>query len=221
LAYGARFDELAGWDQHQRDLAAETIFRFVFRSLYRLHAFNGDPHPGNYLFEPGGRVTFLDFGLVKHFSPAEIEDFGEMMRAMVFEKDMTHYRRVIERIGLLPENAPIGDGLVKDYFGHFYEFVSADEVVTMTPEYASESVRRIFGATGPYADVTRVANIPPSFVIIQRINMGLYAILGNLHAAANWRRIAEELWPWVDGPPSTPLGEEEAAWVATRQAVRP
>ena len=30
-------------------------------------AFNGDPHPGNYLFRPDGRVTFLDFGLVKRF----------------------------------------------------------------------------------------------------------------------------------------------------------
>ena len=36
---------------------AETIYRFVFRSLYRLHAFNGDPHPGNYLFHGTGRVT--------------------------------------------------------------------------------------------------------------------------------------------------------------------
>ena len=40
----------------------------MFRSLYELHAFNGDPHPGNYLFHGGGRVTFLDFGLVKHFT---------------------------------------------------------------------------------------------------------------------------------------------------------
>ena len=40
------------WPQDERDLAAETIYRFVFRSLYRLHAFNGDPHPGNYLFRP-------------------------------------------------------------------------------------------------------------------------------------------------------------------------
>jgi len=37
------------------------------------------------------------------------------------------------------------------------------------------------------------------------------AILGRLEATANWRRVATELWP-TDGPPSTPLGEEEAAW---------
>ncbi|MDX6390121.1 MAG: hypothetical protein QOJ73_1184 [Streptosporangiaceae bacterium] len=47
LATGARFAELASWPQEERDLAAETIYRFVFRSLYEVHAFNGDPHPGN------------------------------------------------------------------------------------------------------------------------------------------------------------------------------
>ena len=68
LSGGALFAELASWPQRERDLAAETIYRFVFRSLYEVRAFNGDPHPGNYLFRPGGRVTFLDFGLVKHFT---------------------------------------------------------------------------------------------------------------------------------------------------------
>ena len=32
---------------------------------------NGDPHPGNYLFG-GGKVTFLDYGLVKRFSAGEL-----------------------------------------------------------------------------------------------------------------------------------------------------
>jgi len=56
--------------------------------------------------------------------------------------------------------------------------------------------------------------MPASFVIIQRINLGLMAILGDLGATANFRRIANELWPWVDGPPSTPMGEAEADWLA-------
>ena len=42
LSSGARFAELARWPQHERDLAAETIYRFVFRSLYEVRAFNGD-----------------------------------------------------------------------------------------------------------------------------------------------------------------------------------
>jgi hypothetical protein len=82
----------------------------------------------------------------------------------------------------------------------------------MTRECASESVRRIFASSGEYGDLMRTANLPPSFVVIQRINMGLYAVLAELGATADWRSIAEELWPFVGAPPSTPLGEAEAAW---------
>ena len=54
--------------------------------------------------------------------------------------------------------------------------------------------------------------MPASFVLIQRINLGLYALLGQLAAVANWRAIAEDIWPWVDAPPTTELGRREAAW---------
>ena len=66
----------------------------------------------------------------------------------------------------------------------------------------------------------RHLNVPPAFVILQRINLGLLAVLGELNASRNFRRIAEELWPFVDGPPSTPLGEEEAAWLARKPDTR-
>ena len=210
---GVRFDEVASsWSQDERNLAAEAIYRFVFGSLYRLKAFNGDPHPGNYLFEPGGRVTFLDFGLVKRFTPDEVKVFHDMIDTMVLDHDPAAFRGVIEDVGLLRAGEPFTDDEVEHYFGHFYEFVLADEVTTIDQEYASETVRQMFDLTGPHGEIMKAANVPPSFVIIQRINLGLYAVLGELNATANWRRIAEEIWPFVDGAPSTPLGEEEGAW---------
>jgi ABC1 atypical kinase-like domain len=220
LAEGVRFEDLAGWSQAERNLAAETIYRFVFRSLYRVHAFNGDPHPGNYLFRPGGRVTFLDFGLVKHFTGPEIDVFGEMIRMMVIERDLPRFRQVIEQIGLLAPGTPVSDAEVLDYYSHFYEFVMEDEVVTVRPEWSSEAASRYFDPNGPYGPIIKAANLPASFVIIQRINLGLMAILGDLGATANFRRIAHELWPWVNGPPSTPMGEAEAAWLADRARIR-
>ncbi len=68
LVVGAPWREVLGWEQAERDLAGEGLFRFVFRSLYRMRAFNGDPHPGNYLFHGDGRISFIDFGLVRYFS---------------------------------------------------------------------------------------------------------------------------------------------------------
>ena len=59
-------------------------------------------------------------------------------------------------------------------------------------------------------------SVPRSYVILQRINLGLFALLGELPATADWRAIAEEIWPFVQGPPSTPMGEAEAAWRARR-----
>ena len=215
LATGARFDEVTEWSEEERNLAGEAIFRFVFRSLYRIHAFNGDPHPGNYIFRPGGRVTFLDFGLVKHFEPSDVTTFENMIHSIVLQPDPATFRSVIERVGLLTPDAPVATEDVIEFYSHFYEFVRRQGVQMMTPEYASATVRKTFDTNNP---VTRYANVPPPFVIIQRINLGLYAILAKLRASADWRHIAEELWPMVSGPPSTPLGEEEARWLASRAA---
>jgi hypothetical protein len=42
-------------------------------------------------------------------------------------------------------------------------------------------------------------------------------VLGSINATANWRRLAEEIWPFVNGPPSTPMGEAEARWDVQRR----
>ena len=213
LATGARFDELLAWPQPERDLAAEAIFRFVFRGIYEIGAFNGDPHPGNYLFALGGRVTFLDFGLVKRYTSDEVQLFEDLIVAMCFERDIRHFRRLIEAAGVLRRGAAVTDKQVQDYYGHFYEFVLEDRPVTFDAEYASETVRQMFDLSSPNAAVARASNVPSAFVVTQRINLGLHAVLAQLRATANWRRIAEEIWPFVNGAPSTELGALEAEWL--------
>ena len=213
LSDGARFAELAGWPQHERDLAAETIYRFVFRSLYEVHAFNGDPHPGNYLFHGGGRVTFLDFGLVKHFTPAELQPLMQMARSLCVENQPEAFRRGLEDAGFLRPGAPLSTETIVDHLGVFYATIRRPGRLTITPDYASAVVRRFFDLRSP---VAAYVSIPRSYVILQRINLGLFALLGELSASADWRAIAEEIWPFVQGPPSTPMGEAEVAWRASR-----
>jgi predicted unusual protein kinase regulating ubiquinone biosynthesis (AarF/ABC1/UbiB family) len=211
LVSGATFEELLTWDQREKDLAAEVIYRFVFRSLYSLHAFNGDPHPGNYLFHRGGRVTFLDFGLTKLFTDDDLAPLIDAVRFLVFDRDYEGFRAALERAGFLRAGAPVPTETVVDRFGHFYGTVLKDEPMTITSAYASSIVRRFFDARGPLAPYS---DVPREYVVMQRINLGLYAVLGSLNATANWRRLAEEIWPFRNGPPSTPIGEAEARWYA-------
>jgi predicted unusual protein kinase regulating ubiquinone biosynthesis (AarF/ABC1/UbiB family) len=213
LSAGARFAELAGWSQREKDLAAETIYRFVFRSLYDVHAFNGDPHPGNYLFHGGGRVTFLDFGLVKHFTLAELQPLMNMARKLCVENDAEAFRASLEDAGFLRPGAPLSTDTIVDHLAVFYQTIRKPGRLTITGDYASSVVRRFFDLRSPVAEYV---SIPRSYVILQRINLGLFALLGELTATADWRTIAEEIWPFVQGPPSTPIGEAEAAWRRAR-----
>ena len=217
LATGARFAEMLGWSQQEKDLAAETIYRFTFRSLYELHAFNGDPHPGNYLFEPGGQVTFLDFGLVKHFTPSELDPLMNMIKTLCIGGDPEAFRRAMEDAGFLEPDAPISTDQVVDHMALFYDSISTDGPKTMTSAYASAVARRYVDFKSPLA---AYAKIPRSYVILQRINLGLFAILGAMNATANWRAISEEIWPFVAAPPSTPMGEAEAGWHAAACPAR-
>jgi predicted unusual protein kinase regulating ubiquinone biosynthesis (AarF/ABC1/UbiB family) len=215
LAAGARFGEMLGWPQEEKDLAAETIYRFTFRSLYELHAFNGDPHPGNYLFEPGGRVTFLDFGLVKHFGDRELDPLIRMIETLCLNDDAEGFRRAMEDADFLQPGAPVPTEDVVAHMSLFYDSIRERGPRTLTSEYSSAVARRYVDFKNPLA---AYAKIPRPYVILQRINLGLFAILGEMRATADWRGISEEIWPFTKAPPSTPMGEAEVPWLASRAA---
>jgi hypothetical protein len=56
--------------------------------------------------------------------------------------------------------------------------------------------------------------VPPEEGWFRRVTVGVFAVLGQLRACANWHRIA---WETIAGePPATPLGEAEAAYFRSR-----
>jgi predicted unusual protein kinase regulating ubiquinone biosynthesis (AarF/ABC1/UbiB family) len=210
---GRPFETAYDLPQDQRDFYAEVLYRFVFRSLNRQHVFNGDPHPGNYIIANDGRLGLIDFGLVKHFEPSEVDQFAELIKAML-DGDSHHFRATAEAVNVLHPNAPFTDAEIYDWFTPYYDLLLSDCEKTVTTEYTAALLRRTFDAKTN--TILKHANVPPTFALIQRINLGLFSVLAQLEATANWRRISEELWPWTDRPPSTPQGEAEAAWLAER-----
>jgi predicted unusual protein kinase regulating ubiquinone biosynthesis (AarF/ABC1/UbiB family) len=65
---GVRIEEFV---QHAspeaRDRAGRTVADLYYRQVFQHRTLHADPHPGNYLFEPDGRVGLVDFGCVKRF----------------------------------------------------------------------------------------------------------------------------------------------------------
>src|SRR4029077_18919118 len=185
----------------------------VFRSLYEVRAFNGDPHPGNYVFHGGGKVTFLDFGMVKHFTDTDLMPLMQMARTLCVAGDQAQFRASLEEAGFIVPGAPLSDEQIVDHLAVFYQLIRERKTVTVTGEYASAVVRRFVDVR---SSVAQYARIPRSYVVLQRINLGLFALLGEMKATANWRAIAEEIWPFMQAPPTTSIGRAERQWLSTR-----
>ncbi|WP_041661811.1 ABC1 kinase family protein [Acidimicrobium ferrooxidans] len=207
---GAPFASAATLEPEERSEIGEILFRFVFASLYRLRLYNGDPHPGNYLIldGPRPRVAFLDFGFSRSFTADEMATFEALIRARVVTPDRHAFAETLRAAGLV-----IGDDhdddVLWEFFAPYYELVETPGPRTVTPAWASGILRHTFDRSHPLASAV---NVPPAFVVVQRINLGLYALLAELGATADWRAIAEDIWPFVARAPITPIGQEEAAW---------
>jgi predicted unusual protein kinase regulating ubiquinone biosynthesis (AarF/ABC1/UbiB family) len=206
----AEFQATASPEARQR--AGESIWRFAQYAVYRLGMFNGDPHPGNYRFSIDGDVTFLDFGLVKRWTPGEWEQLAPSLDAMVVHRDPERLVAVMEEIGFLRAGHGLDAQVVYDYVSTPYTPYLTD-TFTFTRDFVREAMSTVIDVKGPHAKVIQHLNMPPSFVILDRVVWGVSAILGKLEVTAPWRAMLLEYRD--DGPPATALGQAEQAWMVS------
>jgi hypothetical protein len=195
-------------DQTAKRHGAEVLFRFAQGAINRYGMFNGDPHPGNYRFHDDGSVTFLDFGLVKQWAPGEFEAPSALLDAILARDPQATVERAIAA-GVLTPNHRLNPQRVWEWAASPYQAYLEDHY-TFSRRYVTEAINPIMDVNGPYRDVIRAYNVPPSFVILNRVEFGMLALLGRLEASGPYRAILEEYRH--DGPPATQLGEREASW---------
>src|SRR3954451_1824347 len=98
---GERFEVVRRADEATRDRYGEIVFRFFFALLYRDGIALGDPHPGNYLLRPDGRVCFLDFGLLREIDAGRVAAEVTIARA-VRDEDASGLKAALIAGGYLP-----------------------------------------------------------------------------------------------------------------------
>jgi predicted unusual protein kinase regulating ubiquinone biosynthesis (AarF/ABC1/UbiB family) len=235
---GAGFETVRRGEDAERDRYGEIVFRFFFGLLYRDRIALGDPHPGNYLLRPDGRVCFLDFGLLREVENARVSEEAEIALA-VRERDAAALKAALVAGGYLPADRA--------------DAVDAEFVLRMmrhaTRWYAVPGYRRFSGGrepggrepagrdrarpddaptdreraddAGPVSEQRTAARaqvnqftVPPQSILIRRMHVVVAVVLHNLRAGADWGAIAAE---YLHGePPATPLGQEEAEFRAQR-----
>lgn len=199
--------------REQTQTASEVLFRFAEGSIWHHGVFNGDPHPGNYRFHPEtGRVSFLDFGLVKRWTPGELESLSPILDA-VLATDAPGTVKALVSAGFLPAKHGLDVEKVYEYCsGPYLPFQS--EEFTFTPDFVGKTLSKMLDLTGEFGEVIRMLNMPPSYVILDRVVWGMSALFGHMGATAKWGLLLDEYLG--HGAPSTDLGRAEAAWRIAR-----
>jgi len=203
---GIGFEQLKSYPQADRDRLGEIVFRFFFGCLCRHHQFSGDPHPGNFLLMADGRVAFLDFGLFKRMSVADVEHELAVARA-VTERDAQAAFDELASTGFLPNPERVKPDALLAYLDDTVGWYTADGELQLTPEIATRVAIESSDPRSSHFHTVRHQDIRPEHLFTVRMLVLTLAVLGQLRARANWHRIARE---WMYGDPAvTELGRQE------------
>jgi predicted unusual protein kinase regulating ubiquinone biosynthesis (AarF/ABC1/UbiB family) len=215
---GERFEAVRRADEAQRDRYGEIVFRLYFGLLYRDRIALGDPHPGNYLLCPDGRVCFLDFGLLRDVDASRVAAERAIALA-VRDGDAEALKAALSAGGYLP--ASRADAVDADFALSLMRMAIKWYAVRGERRFSPADARRDRGRERPDREERAAMRmqlnqftLPPEAILIRRMHGIVAVVLAQLRAGADWGAIAAE---YLHGePPSTPLGEAEAAFFARR-----
>ncbi len=206
---GIGFEAMKQLPQPERDRIGEIVFRFYFGSMYRHRQFSGDPHPGNMILLPDGRMAFLDFGLFKRIAP-DVAEFELHVARLGVERRGEELLAHLERGGLIADPADYTPEGVLQQFDDFSRWHTRDAEVALRPEVATAVMLTMSDPRSPYFGQMRKETLPPDHIFGRRLEMLTLAVMSQLHARGNWHRVERE-WLYGDAP-VTALGRAEAEW---------
>ena len=213
---GAGFDAVKRMGAEERNRFAEIVFRFYLGSIYQLHHFNADAHPGNYVLTGDGRVAFLDFGMTKRVDPEQIRLEEEVVKARI-EHDPERLREKLHDLGFVRNPQRIDAEALMAHVDAVGGWYLEDGEREITSEYVMGVISAMSDPRSDFYALMRRENVPANELMGRRMEVGVLAVLGQLRAKRNWHRIARE-W-WFGDPPETELGRLEHDFWARRRAA--
>jgi predicted unusual protein kinase regulating ubiquinone biosynthesis (AarF/ABC1/UbiB family) len=210
---GEGFATVKASGEAERDRFAEIVYRFFWGLLTNERLVAGDPHPGNYLLSPDGRVCFLDFGLMRRIEPAYLDAERELARAVIAE-DAPGVHRLLATLGYLPDPDAFEPEQVFRQIADAGAWFFVPGFRRLDPEYVRVHMEATGSPRSPHFEAMRRQTVPPQALLLRRMEGLLFSVLGELRAGHDWGALAREYV--ADGEPSTPIGLQDRAFWAER-----
>jgi len=187
---GEKLTAIIDRPQADRNRVALDYVTFLFAGPSLAGILHGDPHPGNFLVMPDGRLSVVDFGLVSRLPDGLPEAMGRLIRHAVDGA-------VEPMVAGLAEEGFVDDSMdgraLLDYLAPFVEPASVEDFA-FNREWARSQFARVHDDMGSSGVATRL-NIPPEYSLIYRVWMGGIAVLSQLDVHANFAQVLRDYLP--------------------------
>ncbi len=195
LVTGRTFEEACTATESERRAWAETLWRFVFRSLLVGGRFNADPHPGNFFFHESGAITALDFGCIVPLREARRPIGRRLHRAAIANDEQAFREAGKEMMGTR-------GGEIEEMVLRFLRLMFTplwESPYRITREYAGSLVTEAtkYASTALRTRKDEFVPIPEGMVFMNRLQFGFFSVLARLdvevdYAAVERRFLDEE-----------------------------
>jgi ubiquinone biosynthesis protein len=172
---GVKINEL-GPDGHPETTRDELVLwasRAFLHMMFRDGFFHCDPHPGNLIVDPDGRLAIIDFGMNERLDPEVLRGLRKNMLATV-QRDAEAYARSLLEIGAIDErDLPAIIEIAELQFDPAY--------FNLTPqEMANVDVIELMGNMRGHMQRIHKLRLPTGFVMFSRAISILYGLVVEL-----------------------------------------
>ena len=174
--------------QEERDRLAAVLNRQFNYSLFEMRCLHADPNPGNFIIMKDGTVGLVDFGCVKRFSEAFIDQYRRISKTLV-DGSKEDYFSHLSQMNILRTSIDqkTEDEIYKifrkigDWYGRLYQSETFD--FGLNSDFFSEG-RKIMQDTYQFR---KYFQPNPEFVFLNRTHYGLFRIFEKLRAKVQIR----------------------------------
>ncbi|MBI1759347.1 MAG: AarF/ABC1/UbiB kinase family protein [Actinobacteria bacterium] len=184
---------IAGGSVAQRDRSGYLLSTLHFSAPARVGMLHADPHPGNFRLLSDGRLGVLDFGAVARLPGGLPAPIGTLTR-LALEGQAEQVLSGLRELGFIRPAIELDAQRLLGYLRPMLEPLAVDRF-RFSREWMRREAARVADLRSETAQVGRMLNLPPSYLLIHRVTIGSIGVLCQLNAEAPYRAVVERWQP--------------------------
>lgn len=206
---GRRLSEIINsGTKQERDSACALLLEFTLSSPARVGLVHADPHPGNFMMLPDGRLGVIDFGAVAEHPEGIPPGFAELL-CWARDEQWDEAIRLLKQLGFMPSDYDLSAEQLVEYIQPLWPYIDPlrSGEFHFTRKWFQKSA---LVTTDPMAEgfadrfkMARRLTIPAGYVMLLRTLGGLLGVAVQLDAHVDYAALIER---WAPGffPPGQP-----------------